>query len=497
MPRYVEVIDSARSQTERDTVREISVTRTSDASFAEWVLSKSMVALADGLTVGLVASAVGVWQWSSVAAWSGVIAIAAIALAVFGMLWQLRLWTVGMQLSTLDEMPKLFAASLAPPVVGFFLTSLFGLAVDVWVFAALAGAMPAGLMLERSILRTAQRTLRRRGHGLSTTLVVGAGHIGSLIARRLKLHPELGLLPIGFIDKDPLTDVGERQGLPVLGNSRDLARLIHEFDVKMVVVAFSTAPHEVLLRIVTICQEKGVALAVVPRLFETIAKPGWFERLRGIPVIGIRPIRLSGGLWWTKRVVDVAGSALALVLASPVLLAAAVMVKLDSAGPVFYRQVRSGRDGKYFQMIKFRSLAVDAEAQEGGAMWSDAVEGTTGGSYITRVGKILRKSSLDELPQLLNVLKGEMSLVGPRPERPFFVNRFVHDIYRYGDRMRVKAGMTGWAQVHDLKGNQGSLAERVEYDNYYIENWSPWLDLRIVLLTFQQVYRDLRGVKAE
>ncbi len=497
MPRYVEAIDSARGQSERDAVLEINVTRTRRATLAELVLSKGAVAVADGLTVGLVASAVGVWQWSAAAPWSGVVTLAAIAVAAIIMLWRLRLWSVGMQLSALDEIPRVLMASLLPPVVGFFLASVLGLTTDVLVFAAIAGVMPAGLILERSILRAVQRGLRRRGHGLRTALIVGAGHIGSLIARRLTGHPELGLQPIGFIDKDPLTPLGERQGLPVLGHSRDLARLIYEFDVKMVVVAFSTAPHEVLLRIVTTCQEKGVALAVVPRLFETIAKPAPFERLRGIPVVGIQPIRLSGGLWWTKRLVDVVGSAFLLFVSSPLLLAAAVMVKLGSPGPVFYRQERSGRDGKLFQMIKFRSLTVGAEAQEGGAMWSDAVEAAAGASYITGVGKILRKSSLDELPQLLNVLKGEMSLVGPRPERPFFVNRFVHDIYRYGDRMRVKAGMTGWAQVHDLKGNQGSLAERVEYDNYYIENWSPWLDLRIVLLTFQQVYRDLRGVAAE
>ncbi|MHB0981152.1 MAG: sugar transferase [Thermoleophilia bacterium] len=495
MVRVAEAVESACGVTERAGVLDIPVPRTRAVGLGEWLLKPRAVVLADGLVIGVALLIVGGIFRPGFDRLLHAGAFAVIGLLALTFLWARRLMVVDIELSVLNEAPGLVAAGLLPTVLVYFVAAMVSSTLSVWPFVYVAGTLAGGLLVERSFLRALQRNLRRRGIGLRNTLIVGAGNIGTLISRRLLFNREHGLRPVGFVDKDPLTDTAERLGLPVLGNSRDLARIIYEFDVGMVVVAFSTAPHEVLLRIVTTCQERGVQLTVVPRLFETITHPGAFERMRGIPVIRVGAIRLSGGLWWTKRLVDLLGAAGFLFLSAPLFLALAALVRLDTPGPVFYRQERVGRDGQPFFMIKFRTLAVDAEKRQGEAMWSDSVEGGSGRDYVTRAGRFLRKSSLDELPQLLNVVKGDMSLVGPRPERPVFVNRFVHDIYRYGERMRVKVGMTGWAQVHGLKGNHGSLAERVEYDNFYIENWSPWLDVRIMVLTFQQIYRDIRGLK--
>lgn len=406
-----------------------------------------------------------------------------------------RTWTVKPQLSVLDEAPDLITAAVLPALVVFLGASVLGRKHDPWFYVVLAVVTAATLVADRTALRWVQRILRCRGVALQPTLVIGAGHVGALIAKRLLDHPEYGLEPVGFLDKDPLADEEQRSGLPVLGSSYDLARVIDENHIGMVLVAFSTAPHETMLGIVRTCQEKGVKVAVVPRLFETITMGVAFDHLGGIAVMDIRSLNLSGVRWWCKRVFDVLGASALLLLFGPIMAAVAVAIKVDSPGPVFYRQTRTGRDGVPFEMIKFRTLWENAES-EYGAMWSDTLEYGSGKNAVTSVGRVLRKTSLDELPQLVNVIRGHMSLVGPRPERPLFVNQFVHEIYRYGDRLRVKAGMTGWAQVHGLKGNGGSLAERVEYDNYYIENWSLWLDFKILLLTLQQIWRDLRASRS-
>lgn len=418
------------------------------------------------------------------------VGVATVALALLVMSSR-GLWTVKAQLSVLEEIPGLAAAAVVPAPVVFLGASILERGHDPWFHVMLAVVTGATLVAERTVLRCLQRSLRRRGLARRSTLVIGAGNVGSLLAERLLDHPEYGLEPVGFLDKDPLADEEQRSGLPVLGTSYDLARIIDEHDIGMVMMAFSTAPHEVLLGIVRTCQEKGVELAVIPRLFETITTKVGVDHLRGIPVMAIRKANLSGVHWWGKRVFDVLCAGVLLLVLGPVMAVVAAAVKLDSPGPVFYRQTRAGRDGVPFEMLKFRTLRDQAEAEHG-AMWSDALEEGPGRDAVTSVGRVLRKTSLDELPQLFNVLWGHMSLVGPRPERPLFVNQFVHEIYRYGDRMRVKAGMTGWAQVHGLKGSRGTLAERVEYDNYYIENWSLWLDFKILLLTLQQIWRDLR-----
>jgi exopolysaccharide biosynthesis polyprenyl glycosylphosphotransferase len=391
-----------------------------------------------------------------------------------------------LQDTPVDTIARIFAAT---SIAAMTLTFLRALVVDDallaqqtlrwWAFALVfLGAGRIGITLD-------QRNALRKGQAGFNTLIVGAGSVGHLIAQRLCDRPELGLRPVGFLDKDPLIDTGEDEGgLPVLGASWDLEEVVQRHDVEQVVVTFSTAPHAVMLGLIRRCRSLGLEVVVVPRLFEEVSNRVEVEHLGGIPLLRAATVDPKGWQFSIKYAIDRIVAAVALLFASPLLLALALAVRLSSPGPIFYRQRRVGLDGRDFDMIKFRSMRV-AEPSNGDAFVPQqglAPGGVEGADRRTRAGEIMRRLSLDELPQLLNVLHGEMSLVGPRPERTHFARSFEEDVYRYGDRHRVKSGLTGWAQVQGLRG-QTSLTDRVEWDNYYIENWSLWLDLKIVLMT--------------
>jgi exopolysaccharide biosynthesis polyprenyl glycosylphosphotransferase len=284
--------------------------------------------------------------------------------------------------------------------------------------------------------------------------------------------------------------------VPVLGASWDLESAVHEHDVEHVIVTFSTAPHSVLLHLVRRCRALGLEVSLVPRLFEEISNRVSVEHLGGIALLRVDQADPRGWQFEIKYVLDrITGVALVLIFALPMLVVAAA-VRLTSPGPVFFRQARVGLDGREFDILKFRTMRIDPEQHENDAAWMAAQLGQaqTGGDAPappspdrrTPIGRVLRRWSLDELPQLLNIARGDMSLIGPRPERTGVVRNFERHVYRYGDRHRVKSGLTGWAQVHGLRGRT-SLADRVEWDNYYVENWSPWLDLKILLLTIPAV----------
>jgi exopolysaccharide biosynthesis polyprenyl glycosylphosphotransferase len=369
-----------------------------------------------------------------------------------------------------------------------------------WAFAMVYVA--AG----RVALHWSQTQSRRQGEALRPTLIVGAGRIGRLTARRLLEHPELGLRPIGFLDKEPM-DVQEGGAvLPVLGASWDLDRVVEEHGVQQVIVAFSTAPDEVLLRLFRRCEGLGVTVAFVPRLFEKMTTRLDIDYLGGLPLVTARAPRPRGWQFAIKYAVDRVVALALIVLVLPLLIAGALAVVLADGRPIFFRQRRVGRDGVEFDMLKFRTMRGDASCGEADADWAlEQLPSETEEEAAellqppeedrqTRVGAILRKFSIDELPQLFNVLAGQMSLVGPRPERTHYVNLFEQSVYRYGDRHRVKSGITGWAQVNGLRGKT-SLADRVEWDNYYIENWSLWLDLKIALRTALAVLRSSRQVE--
>jgi exopolysaccharide biosynthesis polyprenyl glycosylphosphotransferase len=348
-----------------------------------------------------------------------------------------------------------------------------------WAFAAVYVA--AG----RIALSWSQTQARRAGEEYRPTLIIGAGRVGALVAKRLLAQPELGLRPIGFLDKEPLADTRET-GLPVLGSSWDLERVAEEHGIQHVIVSFSRAPHEVQLRVNKRCEELGITVSFVPRLFEKVSGRLSVEHLGGVPLITAHRPDPKGWQFTVKYGFDRAAAVIALVVALPVLVIGAVAVWLSLGRPILFRQVRVGRDGRPFEMLKFRTMkAADSAGRGSGAVAlpaDTAPGGVEGADRRTRVGAFMRRTSIDELPQILNVLKGEMSLVGPRPERPEFVELFEESVYRYEERHRVKAGITGWAQVHGLRGKT-SLTDRVEWDNYYIENWSLWLDLKIMLRT--------------
>jgi exopolysaccharide biosynthesis polyprenyl glycosylphosphotransferase len=337
----------------------------------------------------------------------------------------------------------------------------------------------------RVALDWAQLTARRHGELARPTLVVGAGRVGRLTAERLLQHPELGLRPVGFIDKEPLDEAA--LPLPVLGASWDLERLIEQHGVEHVVVTFSTAPSEVLLREVQRCEELGVSVSLVPRLFERVTQRLSVEHIGGLPLLSAHRADPKSWQFAVKYTVDRIIAGTILLFALPLFALLALGTILSVGRPIFFRQPRFGLDGREFEMLKFRSMRAPSEPLEVPDLPLDtAPGGVEGDDRRTRFGTFLRRTSLDELPQLVNVLKGDMSLIGPRPERPDFARLFERNIYRYRDRHRVKSGITGWAQVHGLRGKT-SLRDRVEWDNYYIENWSLWLDVKILLMTLWAV----------
>jgi exopolysaccharide biosynthesis polyprenyl glycosylphosphotransferase len=279
--------------------------------------------------------------------------------------------------------------------------------------------------------------------------------------------------------------------LPVLGASWDIEHVVAEHGIEQVVIAFSTAPDEVMLRLLRRCDELGVDVAFVPRFYERMPEHVAVEHLGGLSLLV--PGRVDPRDWHfaVKYVCDRVVAALLLTLTAPLLLLVALAIRVTMGRPIFFRQTRVGRDGKPFDMLKFRSMrSLDGDASTFVLPDGLGPGGVEGADRRTTVGRVLRSTNIDELPQLLNVLKGEMSIVGPRPERPEFSGRFEETVYRYGDRHRVKSGITGWAQVHGLRGRT-SIADRAEWDNFYIENFSLWLDLKILLMTAAIVARGL------
>ena len=330
------------------------------------------------------------------------------------------------------------------------------------------------------------------------TLIVGAGRVGAQVERRLATHPEIGLVPVGYLDADPLPDEllpGRRA--PVLGAPAELARVARETGAQHVVFAFLSVPDHVLVPLVSECRDLGLEMSLVPRLFDSINSRVELEHVGGLPLYGLRALNPHGWQFGLKHVLGRTIALALLVLLAPLLLAVALAVKLTSRGPLLFRQRRIGRDGQHFDLLKFRSMTLppgggDRKADRRHLRAVDDDLGPGGVEHdrqrLTPVGRFIRQTSLDELPQLWNVVRGEMTLVGPRPERPEFVELFGQSIRRYDERHRVKSGITGWAQVHGLRGRT-SLADRVEWDNYYIENWSLWLDLKILLMTLEAPFK--------
>ena len=328
----------------------------------------------------------------------------------------------------------------------------------------------------RELVREALERRWRAGIGLKRILIAGAGELGRLVADRILEHRELGYHVVGFVDDRAGGDYLGHRGLPILGTLDEAGEIASREGVDHLYVALPAEEHVRMLQLLEVIGREMIDVKVVPDLLQVIALKARLEDLDGIPIININDVPLQGFNSFIKRALDVGISATALSLLAIPFAIVAVIIRRTSSGPILYRQERMGLDGKAFMIYKFRSMYEDAEA-ETGPVWAREDD-----PRCTPIGRLLRRTNIDEMPQLWNVLRGDMSLVGPRPERPYFVDQFKQRIPQYMLRHKVRAGLTGWAQVNGWRGNT-SIEKRIEYDLYYIENWSVALDLKIMWLT--------------
>ncbi|MHB1389961.1 MAG: undecaprenyl-phosphate glucose phosphotransferase [Thermoleophilia bacterium] len=404
-------------------------------------------------------------------------AVSLIILPLYWVLFKLYgLYRFRLNLSVLEVLPHIISAAtlasmtLLAATIAVFPPTHYSRNIIVlsWISTIVT------VSIVRFVVYQLQKLGRRHGWYVKNTLVLGAGQVGISCANKIINNPGLGLNFIGFLDEKPSPRIAG-SSLKVFEDYGRLEEVIRQNGIQHMVVAFSRDRHTTTVALMERCRPYNVEFTVVPRLYEVFSDRIGVEHIRGLPVIGLKRSDITGLEGVVKRLMDIAISLVALILLSPSLLLAAAAIKLDSPGPVLYRQTRLGKNKEPFRIYKFRSMRQDAE--QGQAGWS-----IPGDARRTRVGRIIRPLGIDELPQMVNVFKGEMSLVGPRPERPHHVARFEEDIQAYASRHRVRPGLTGWAQINGLRGDT-DIGERVEHDIYYIENWSPWLDIKIILKT--------------
>ncbi|MBA4394283.1 MAG: undecaprenyl-phosphate glucose phosphotransferase, partial [Desulfobacca sp.] len=332
------------------------------------------------------------------------------------------------------------------------------------------------LSLSRLFVKKYYVSLQKKHFSSERILIVGARELALGVAETIGNHPELGMEIAGFLSRMPQKVGTQIQGIKVLGVYEEIDQVIQSNGIHLVIFAMPLMAHQKLEELLNRIHNEMVDIKIVPDLYRFISLRGGVEEFDGLPFINLRESPMVGWNRVLKRFFDLVVAFLVLVLTTPLFFLIALAIKVTSPGPVLYRQVRMGLDGRIFEMLKFRSMVVGAE-QESGPVWAQKEDPRR-----TPLGQIIRKISLDELPQLINVLRGEMSLVGPRPERPELIESFKDKIPKYMLRHRMKAGMTGWAQIHGWRGNT-SLEKRIEFDLFYIENWSLLLDLKILIKT--------------
>jgi exopolysaccharide biosynthesis polyprenyl glycosylphosphotransferase len=359
--------------------------------------------------------------------------------------------------------------------------------IPIWCVASL---LMAAVRMTRALL---QRYIRNHFGAASPTLIVGDDrYANQLIARMFEL-PEYGLKPVGVLGGDQSASRQDTTSglypVPRVGGLEDFRAVATALRVEDLFVSNCAATDEELVSLVRAAHSMDIRVWILPRVHDAIGARARVEHIGGLPLLVLPQFNPRSWQFAVKHAVGRIITAVGLLLISPIFLTLALLVRLSSPGPIFFRQKRIGRDGVVFDCLKFRSMRPPRESDAAFELTAGAAPGGVEGvDRRTRIGKIMRQTSLDELPQLINVLRGDMSLVGPRPERPEFVELFEMQIRRYGERHRVKAGVTGWAQVHGLRG-QTSIADRAEWDNYYIENWSLWLDVKILFLTVLAVLK--------
>jgi len=333
------------------------------------------------------------------------------------------------------------------------------------------------MIISHMLARLFLMEVRKRGFNMHNVLIVGSGDLGQAVSNKIKLHPEFGMNVIGFLTSHPEKINSIVSGIQIVGLYQDVSKIIQKYRIDHLYIALPLHAHDRMEKILENLGEETVDIKVVPDLLKFMNLQAGVEDLDGLPIVNLTESPLYGWNTVIKRMSDIVLSVVAIMVSLPLMLIISTLIKLESRGPVIFRQERVGLDGNEFNMLKFRSMHVGAE-EKTGPIWANEED-----SRKTRLGTFLRKTSLDELPQLFNVFFGDMSLVGPRPERPVFVKDFKKSVPQYMLRLKMKAGLTGWAQVNGWRGNT-SLDKRVEFDIYYIKNWSLLFDLKIILMTF-------------
>lgn len=433
-----------------------------------------------GLPLALLASDVAAILLESVVIRPGLVSAAIFGVMLLVSRALVRQYRPRMYMSVLDDVPRALGSTLAAVGLTLVVMSVVsgGPLPERELLLRSACFLAFALVLQALTFAVARRE-RRSGRVGRRTLIVGAGHVGSTVSEALLEHPELGLSPVGYADPEVTSDHGH-SALPVLTTDMSrLPRTIVEHEIDTTILAFNGVGDAHVDTVITVHQT-GCSILLVPSMFELHHDGPDVERVRGVPLLRLRPDPTLRPSWWVKRAIDVSLGGIFLLLASIPMAVVAGLILLDSGRPVFFWQDRVGLDGNTFRLCKFRSLRPSSE-HESQTTWNIADD-----PRVSKVGRFLRRTSIDEIPQLWNIVRGQMSLVGPRPERPAFVQKFSQEHERYWARHRVPVGLTGLAQVNGLRGDT-SIRERARYDNYYIANWSLWLDLKIVLMTAREV----------
>ncbi len=423
----------------------------------------------DVVTIGLTYLAIPDLNWKVLVTFQ----VLTVLLFANGGLYRARLY-----LSVLDDLPSIAGRAI---VAGALATAI-GVFDDQWVSRRIlyfVAAVTVAVLITRAIAFAVARRARMTRRMRHRTVIMGGGEVGALLVRTLLDRPESGLHPIGFLDDDPLLTL-EAWPVPHLGGNDDLVDVVNRWGVDHIIVAFGSAREAAVVDILRACDRLACEILFVPRFYEVHATARDMEMVWGIPLVRMRRAPFRSVSWRLKRALDVAFSVGAMLFLAPVLAVCAFAVRMNIGSPILFRQERVGLDGRPFTLLKFTSLR-PVDETESAQNWNIAQD-----DRLTLVGKFLRRTSLDELPQLWNIVRGDMSLVGPRPERPYFVDEFTQKFPRYMARHRVPAGLTGTAQVHGLRGDT-SIADRARFDNYYIENWSLWEDVKILVRTVSQV----------
>lgn len=410
---------------------------------------------------------------------SGRLALSATALLSVLFLQARGFYRSRLHLSILDDIPSIIPSLVGAALIVGIGVRILELPPAITTYAGLALAGIAIQVLFRAFVYAGLRTARSRGHLGQNVVLVGGGAVATQIVRELHNNPGYGLRPVGYLDDEPAPNDSSVGLFPYLGTVEDLPRVVIDRCARIVIVAFAQGPESKLVESFRSEAAHNCSIFVVPRLYE-IYRSGNNDHIGAIPVSKLRRSLRRSPASVIKRGIDALVALLALLLTSPLLIAAAIAIRIEGGPGVIFRQTRVGRGGMPFELLKLRSLKPvdDSESQ---TMWNVSHD-----SRLGPVGRFLRKTSIDELPQLWNVLQGQMSLVGPRPERPHFVEVFSNEHPAYAHRHRMRAGLTGLAQVNGLRGDT-SIADRLRYDNYYIENWSLWLDIKIMIATFREV----------